>query len=157
MSLDLHVSPVQVSFSGIAVQEIPSDYQDPSGYFSNPYFAGMWSHTVERGAGDWHNISGGNFFMSDNADLGDELPRMGIDGMPSRDFSDGWVSGRMNWKIPVGWNERNSDAETSPVKTFQTYWQQFAIDRHGTVKVAKLNRWVQRGTNGVFTVGGTGQ
>ncbi len=56
MSLDLHIAPVCVSFSGIAVQEIPSDYQDPSGYFSNPHFAGMWSHTVVRGAGDRHSL-----------------------------------------------------------------------------------------------------
>ena len=62
MGLQLYVMPTNVAFSGIAVQEVPTDYRDPTGYFANPYFDTVWSHTVERHAGEWHNIAASNFF-----------------------------------------------------------------------------------------------
>ena len=157
MILELYVMPTNVSFLGVAVQEVPSAYADPHGYFANPYFRNVWSHTKERHAGEWHNIATGNFFMSDNADMGDELPRMTPEGIVTNDDRYGWSDGTMNWKIPVGWNERNSSDEDVVVKSFQTYWQQFGINAQGTLRVQKLGNWVQRGTNTVTFINGVVQ
>ena len=154
MGLELYVMPTNVAFSGIAVQEVPTDYRDPRGYFANPYFGNVWSHTVERHAGEWHNIAVSNFFMADNADMGEMLPRMKPDGTITDDLRYGWMNGTMNWKIPVGWNERNSAKGETVVKSFQTYWQQFAINAQGTLRIAKLGNWIQRGTNNIVQVNG---
>ena len=154
MGLELYVMPTNVAFSGIAVQEVPTDYRDPRGYFANPYFGNVWSHTVERHAGEWHNIAVLNFFMADNADMGEMLPRMKPDGTITDDLRYGWMNGTMNWKIPVGWNERNSAKGETVVKSFQTYWQQFAINAQGTLRIAKLGNWIQRGTNNIVQVSG---
>ena len=157
MQLELHVAPTNVSFSGIAIQEVPSNYKDPQGYFANSYFSNVWSHTRERHAGEWHNIASGNFFMLDNADMGDLLPRMTPDGSIANNTSFGWILGTMNWKIPVGWNERNASLDDMVVKSFQTYWQQFAINSQGTLRINKLGQWVQRGTNNVVQINGVAQ
>ena len=95
--------------------------------------------------------------MSDNADMGDELPRMTPEGIVTNDDRYGWSDGTMNWKIPVGWNERNSSDEDVVVKSFQTYWQQFGINAQGTLRVQKLGNWVQRGTNAVTFINGVVQ
>ena len=154
MGLQLYVMPTNVAFSGIAVQEVPTDYRDPTGYFANPYFDTVWSHTVERHAGEWHNIAASNFFMADNADMGEMLPRMKPDGTITDDSRYGWMNGTMNWKIPVGWNERNSANGETVVKSFQTYWQQFSINAQGTLRIAKLGNWIQRGTNNIVQING---
>lgn len=44
------------------------------------------------------------------------------DGTITDDLRYGWMNGTMNWKIPVGWNERNSAKGETVVKSFQTYW-----------------------------------
>ena len=66
----------------------------------------------------------------------------------------GWMNGTMNWKIPVGWNERNSANGETVVKSFQTYWQQFSINAQGTLRIAKLGNWIQRGTNNIVQING---
>lgn len=151
--LNLWRLPQDVSFKGIALQEIPSDYADPKGYFANEAFREIWSHTRARGAGHWHNVAADNYFMTDGANLGDELPRMTSAGVLTNDPTCGWIKGTMNWKIPVGWNERNSDNDDDfVVKTFQTYWQQFMIDERGTAYVSKLGWKAWRGTNNVSRI-----
>lgn len=141
------------SGKNIAMQEIPSDYKDPRGYFSNEFFRPDWSHTRDRRAGEWHNIGRDNFFMDDGANVGAELPRMRPDGTLTGDLRYGWMEGSMNWKIPVGWNGFNSDNDDDlPVKSLTPYWQQFYIDKEGTVRVAKLGWIASRGTNNVSRV-----
>ena len=157
MELTLTILPTNVSFMGIAVQEVPSDYKDPQGYFTNQYFDFAWSHTTNRGAGVWHNIQTENFFMLDNAEMGDWLPRMKPNGETTEDTRYGWFDGTMNWLIPVGWNERGADEADVPVKTFTTYWQSFSMTPEGTLKVQKLKNYVERGTNSVVRLNGAVQ
>lgn len=92
--------------------------------------------------------------MADNADMGEMLPRMKPDGTITDDSRYGWMNGTMNWKIPVGWNEQNSANGETVVKSFQTYWQQFSINAQGTLRIAKLGNWIQRGTNNIVQING---
>ena len=154
MELELVVLPTNVSFMGIAVQEVPTDYNDPQGYFANSYFDVVWSHTTNRGAGAWHRIQAGNQFMYDNAEMGDSLPRMTPDGEITDSLSYGWIAGSMNWMIPVGWNETGSSEDDTPVKQFALYWQRFRMATDGTLEVEKLGNVVQRNTNSVVRLNG---
>lgn len=155
MDLELVILPTNVSFMGIAVQEIPSDYKDPQGYFANSYFDVVWSHTTNRGAGVWHEILAHNYFMNDYAELGDRLPGMTASGEIADDDTYGWIAGSMNWFIPVGWNENGSDETDTPVKQFCVYWQRFRMASDGTLEVEKLRNVVQRKTNTVVRLNGT--
>ena len=154
MELELVVFPTNVSFRGIAVQEVPTDYKDPQGYFANSYFDVVWSHTTNRGAGAWHRIQAGNLFMYDNAEMGDQLPRMTPEGEITDSLSYGWIAGFMNWRIPVGWNETSASEEDVPVKQFVVYWQRFRMESDGTLEVEKLGNVVQRNTNSVVRLNG---
>ena len=154
MELELVVLPTNVSFMGIAVQEVPTDYKDPQGYFANEYFDFAWSHTTNIGAGVWHDIQVGNRFMYDYAEMGDQLPRMTPDGDITDNWSCGWIVGSMNWMIPVGWNETGSSEEDTPVKQFAMYWQRFRMASDGTLEVEKLGKVVQRNTNSVVRLNG---
>ena len=154
MELELVVLPTNVSFMGIAVQEVPSDYKDPQGYFANSYFDIAWSHTTNRGAGVWHSIQAENLFMYDYAEMGDRLPRMTPAGEVTDDYTYGWITGTMNWKIPVGWNENGVDETEPPVKQICIYWQRFRMASNGTLEVEKLSNVVQRATNTIIRLNG---
>ena len=154
MELELVIIPTNVSFMGIAVQEVPSDYKDPQGYFANSYFDVVWSHTTNRGAGVWHNIQANNIFMYDYAEMGDSLPRMTPTGEITDNETYGWITGAMNWMIPVGWNSPSSTATDLPVKQICVYWQRFRMASDGTLEVEKLDNVVQRKTNTVVRLNG---
>ena len=154
MELELVILPTNVSFTGIAVQEVPSDYKDPQGYFANPYFDFCWSHTTNMRAGAWHNVQANNLFMYDCAEMGDQLPRMTLTGEVTDSYAYGWISGSMNWMIPVGWNEIDSENTDVPVKQFCIYWQRFRMASDGTLEVEKLTNVVQRATNSVVRLNG---
>jgi len=154
MDLELVILPTNVSFMGIAIQEVPSDYKDPQGYFANSYFDVIWSHTTNRGAGVWHNIQAHNYFMNDYAEMGDRLPRMTPTGEITEDDTYGWIAGTQNWLIPAGWNENGSGETDAPVKQFCVYWQRFRMASDGTLEVEKLANVVQRKTNTVVRLNG---
>ena len=140
MDLELVILPTNVSFMGIAVQEVPSDYKDPQGYFTNSYFDFAWSHTTNMKAGVWHNIQAHNYFMNDYAEMGERLPGMTTSGEIAEDGTYGWIAGTMNWFIPVGWNETGSGETDTPVKEFCVYWQRFRMASDGTLEVEKLEK-----------------
>ena len=154
MDLELVILPTNVSFMGIAVQEVPSDYKDPQGYFANSYFDFAWSHTTNMKAGVWHDIHAHNYFMNDYAEMGERLPGMTTSGEIAEDDTYGWIAGTMNWFIPAGWNETGSDETDSPVKQFCVYWQRFRMESDGTLEVEKLANVVQRKTNTVVRLNG---
>ena len=154
MDLELVILPTNVSFTGIAVQEVPSDYKDPQGYFANAYFDFAWSHTTNMRAGVWHDIHAHNYFMNDYAEMGDRLPGMTASGEITDEDAYGWIAGTMNWFIPVGWNENGSDATETPVKLFCVYWQRFRMASDGTLEVEKFDNVVQRKTNTVVRLNG---
>ena len=154
MELELVILPTNVSFMGIAVQEVPSDYKDPQGYFANPYFDFMWSHTTNMRAGVWHNIQAHNVFMYDYAEMGETLPNMTLDGEIADEDVYGWIAGTMNWFIPAGWNEAGSGETATPVKQACVYWQRFRMEPDGTLEAEKLDYVVQRKTNTVVRLNG---
>ncbi|MBQ4199054.1 MAG: hypothetical protein II649_04140, partial [Kiritimatiellae bacterium] len=154
MELELLLLPTNVSFMGIAVQEVPSDYKDPQGYFANGYFDFAWSHTTNRSAGVWHIIQARNLFMYDYAEMGDALPRMTPSGEITDDWAHGWIAGSMNWMIPVGWKGPEAVNANEPVKQACVYWQRFRISPDGVLEVEKLGYVVQRNTNSVIRLNG---
>ena len=157
MGFDMYILPTNVSFMDIAVMEVPSEYMDPQGYFANPYFDYAWAHTTDMKAGVWHNIGVGNFFMQDCTEMGDRIPRIKPNGETSFEPIYGWIVGSMNWRIPVGWNCRNSEPGDPALKEFMVYWQSFRMSIEGTLEVEKLSNTVQRATNSVIRLNGVVQ
>ncbi len=152
MELELVILPTNVTFKGISAMEVPSDYSDPQGYFTNTYFDVVWSHTTNMHAGIWHKVRVDNIFMYDRATMGDVLPRMTPTGEITQDLRYAWISGSMNWYIPVGWNEQDLANAIGPVKVFTNYWQRFRMSATGTLEVEKLGYTVERATNSVIRI-----
>ena len=63
--LSLYVLPMNVSFSNIAIEEIPNMTGVHSGYFGNPQLEQLWYHTRSQGAGRWWKVEEGNCFADD--------------------------------------------------------------------------------------------
>ena len=142
MSLQLYVLPMSVSFSGIALEEVPSTIGTHTGYFADSFWQPDWYHLQEQGAGDWTNIQTGNFFMEDKVSL-------------FRECAPPWQAGTITWHIPIGWNERNTTGNVQPLKELPvTYSQVFHITDDGTLDVSKLGHTVARSTNDVIILNG---
>jgi hypothetical protein len=156
MELEIYILPATVSFSGIAMEEIPSTRGEHSGYFSNLYFMDNWYHTVDKGAGSWSNVKPDNFWDIDQAIMGDHLPLQKSDGSMTWNLLEGfWRDGLMIWHIPWGWRDRNAEPDDLPVKTLTTYYNQtFSITSNGTLSVSKFGNTVSRGTNNVIQLNG---
>ena len=156
MDLRIYVLPDYVSFSGISVEEVPSMEGIHQGYFANLAFSNIWYHTVEMGAGIWANLTPDNYWGTDHAWLGDELPREMPDGTMTYDMSQGaWSDGLLVWEITWGWAASNSENGAVPVKTISSRFDQtFQIDEFGTVEVSKFGHTVVRGTNDVVLLDG---
>ena len=143
MTLQLHVLPMTVSFAGISMEEVPTTTGNHTGYFASGYWSQNWYHTRDVGAGDWTNIQPGNFFFEDTAELWHECAQP-------------WQAGMIEWDIPIGWNERNTAGNMTPVKQVTVvYHQNFAITSDGSLSVAKLGHVVTRTTNDVIMLNGT--
>ena len=149
MSLELYITPSNVCFGNIAMEEVPTGMGLVGGYFENEEFSAMWAHTRERRAGQWKNVGNDNLFMlGDEATLGDELPPMTPDGVLTNDVAFGWQHGAIVWTIPLGWNEHGTSGETAPIKTNAVpELQEFVITPDGTLTIAKAGHCVSRGTN----------
>ena len=119
MEFVLKVKPLDVCFSGIAVEEVPCDIGSREGYFSYPMFAYLQSHTFDNGAGRWSNVRVNNILeLTDVAAIESLIPRITADGILTNDLSFGWIDGRVEWDIPMGWGEKNSVIGDNPYKKF---------------------------------------
>jgi hypothetical protein len=156
MNLRIYVLPETVSFSGIAMEEIPSTQGSHTGYFENPYFAKIWYHTEEMWAGRWGNIDYENYWDVDRAWGGDEMPHEKQDGTVTFNLNEGaWRNGDIVWNISWGWAEKDRKPGDSPAKPLATpYNQEFHIDASGTLSVSKFQHTAVRGTNDVFRLNG---
>ncbi|MBR4258676.1 MAG: hypothetical protein IKQ17_06580, partial [Kiritimatiellae bacterium] len=157
MNLEIFVQPETVSFSGIAMEEIPSTTGIHEDYFSNIYFESEWYHTEARGAGKWINIKASNLWDTDHAWFAGELPRVLPNGEVTFDMTYGtWTNGTMVWNISWGWADHGAeDGITAPVKSISTpYNQTFTFTEDGTLTVSKFQHSVSRGTNGVIRLDG---
>ena len=149
MMFQLFILPLSVSFSEIAVEEIPSNQGIHTGYFSNPYFAGSWYHTVERGAGRWWDVGYYNVWATDTADWVNALPRCFPDGTVTFNPDEGaWSDGTIVWFINCGWAEKGRRPGDPHVREFaEPNDQMFHIDERGTFTISKFQHLVARGTN----------
>ena len=160
MKLYLYVTPLDVSFSEIAVQEVPCFTYTVEGYFRNPYFNGVFAHTGGQwgaGAGRWSNVNvaDNRLRFYDTAAYETKIPWLTPSGAPTTNPACAWTEGHAYMDTPLGWNVKDTSGNTPPYKQFGENLQQvFRIDRHGRVGVFKLDNGVTRTTNDVMTIFG---
>ena len=82
MRLYMYVTPLEVSFSEIAIEEVPCFTGETHGYFKNPYFNGVFAHT----GGSAHAWTEGHAYM-DNP-LGWNVKDTSGDTPPYRQFGE---------------------------------------------------------------------
>ena len=144
-----YVTPFTVSFSRIAVEEVPCDQGSAEGYFRYATTSNLWSHTRYAGAGQWYDVSSSNKMdeepdSKDMAAITNELFAITSDGTLTNDYSFGWMGGITTWQIPFGWNARGTRGEIEPVGTFGGTIQEFYIDRWGHTAVRKFGNQATR-------------
>ena len=160
MELYLYVKPFNVSFSEIAVEEVPCFTYEARGYFSNPYFNGVFAHTGGSwgaGAGTWMNVNvGDNRLLGyDTAAYNAKIPWLTPNGTPTTNAAYAWTYGFALTDNPFGWNVKGTTGDTPPYKQFgEDIQDEFMIDNRGSVGVAKLYNRVLRTTNDVITLDG---
>ena len=160
MELYLYVTPMDVSFSEIAVQEVPCFTYTVEGYSENPYFNGAFAHTGGQwgaGAGRWMDVGldGNRLQGQDTAAYEVKIPWLTPSGNSTTNPVCAWTEGHAYMDTPLGWNVKGTRGNTPPYKQFGESLQQvFRIDRHGRVGVFKLDNSVIRTTNDVVTLMG---
>ena len=121
MIMDIYILPLAVSFSEIAVEEVPCDIGVATGYFSFPAMAGAASHTTQNGAGTWCNVDDDNKMGVDRPGIYGELLPMTPDGTLTNDMSVGWLEGTLYWPTPFGWNVKGTTGSQPAHKQFATW------------------------------------
>ena len=156
MRLHLYVEPMDVSFSEISVEEVPSYTYDAKGYFANPYFNGMLGHTRLAGAGCWGNVDKDNRIgEEDEAGYREKVPWLTPNGMVTTNAAYAWTDGEVYIDNPFGWNVAGTKGDILPYKEFGHDIQNtIRIDGQGRVGVFKLDNWVSRTTNDVVRLYG---
>ena len=158
MQLGIYVLPVDVSYSGLMVEEVPCDRGSHGGYFDNVIFSGIWTHSSENGAGRWWNVSVvdnrvGGEDMVDTVAIVSDLPRVSSDGEYTDDLDSSWMDGYVEWEVPFGWNA--IDGEQAPYREFATDTRhRLEIDASGTVRILKLANEVIREISGKVLLNG---
>ena len=148
MQFDMYVGPMDVSFSNIYVEEVPSLNGTHSGYFNSLYFQESWSHTVANGAGNWLCVDVRNKSGIDVAALTNSLFRVNDAGLLVDDEKYSWRNGHIEWEVPYGWHTNDLVDCFSPFKKFaEDVKQRFTITSNGTVMIEKFNNSVMRMTN----------
>ena len=154
-----YIGPMNVSFHGVRFFEVPcTNVVPPVGYYATTNYSGPVSHTDAAGAGYLHTLKDGNYWAIDEA--GRDVPYQN------------WSTGRMEWKIPIGWKrfmhdeddsvraddpdfERHYNISSRPLligNRNDMYKQIFAIESDGTASVSKFgyklsrSRWWLKGT-----------
>ena len=150
---DFHIRPLDVSFEWLKMEEVPCTVGERQGYFSDPSFAVMGSHTEEMGAGVWCEIGADNRMgEGDDARITMELMRIDSNGNFTEDESCGWSEGSISWDIPFGWTsvlKADRHANAKPEGTFDSGTKQrFAITATGSVSVEKFGNTARRDIDG---------
>ena len=148
-----YVGPMNVSFHGIMVSEIPCAHTNmPSGFFATTNYTGRWTHSFvfDDGWGMATRVGTNNYWTVDRA---------GHSGT-----YDNWSAGRLVWDVPIGWfrmrfdgDDRhgvaetehacNSNAATRPLLIGgapNAYQQVFSISEDGTVSIEKHGHALSR-------------
>ena len=139
MRLYPYITPLEVSFSGISMMEVPSSGGGPSGYFTNEMFSAFWHHTTDRGSGVWHHPSNENFFFYDT-------PSFDLYCPPPL------AHGTIVWTIPLGWGENDAITTNDVCDTVDTEYQQiFTLDEIGSLRIDKFGQWIKVSGDGRIT------
>ena len=155
MELYLYITPLEVSFSEISVEEVPCLTYEADGYFTNPYFNGAFAHTGGQwgaGAGTWLEVLRDDNMVDgiDTAAYNDKIPWLTPSGVPTTNVAYAWTDGLVYIDNPFGWHVKSTSGNTPPHKVFGEYIHDtIMLDRHGRVGVWKLDNWVERSTNDV--------
>ena len=155
LEFDLYVLPLDVSFSGLAVEEIPCDIGSRSGYFLNNHFTNLLSHTSDNGAGNWLLLSADHLCGVDAPGIYTTLPRVTPNGVLTNDLNFGWTYGTLTWAIPYGWNEGiTNHASLVRGRFAEDTVHENVIFKTGKTGVRKLRQAVTREINGTIYLNG---
>ena len=155
LTIDLYVLPLDVSFSGIRIEEIPDVGGSHSGYFADTFFMSEWFHGEDEGAGDWREVYGNNKFLNDEAGFKRALPQLDSTGFVSTTGTNGWANGNLTWEVPCGWADSNVQKGDDPIGTFANGSRQvMTIDAQGNVEVQKHGNAVRREISGGIILNG---
>ena len=154
LAITNYVGPMNVSFHGIMVSEIPCTHTNmPSGFFATPNYTGQWTHKniFDVGWAMATRIESNNYWTVDRA------------GHPGT--YNNWSAGRLVWDIPIGWVRMRFDgdvrhgvdvAEHAGYTNVNTralliggsqdvYQQVFSISEDGTASIEKHGHSMSRG------------
>ena len=154
LAITNYVGPMNVSFHGIMVSEIPCVHTNmPSGYFATTNYTGQWTHwrIFDYGWGMATRIATNNYWTVDRAGYSAEYTN--------------WSAGRLVWDIPIGWvrmrfdgDDRHGVDEVEHVGYTNTntralliggsedaYQQIFSISEDGTATIEKHGHTMSRG------------
>ena len=158
MKLYLYVKPLDVSFSQIAVEEVPCSASafTATGYFNNPYYDNAFGHTPQAGAGRWGNVGLDNKFGDhDETGYTDKVPWLTPGGLETNDAAYAWTDGEVYIDHPFGWNVYDTTGDTLPYRRFgEDTRVRILLDVRGKVGMFKLDNWVERSTNGMVRLWG---
>ena len=139
MELEPYITPLDVSFFGVKVMEVPTTGSVPVGYFANPLFEPIWNHTKERKAGVWHRPRQDNYFFADAPSFGEYCPPPHSRGV-------------IDWAIPLAWGDDDAEDVPDAVGGLGTvYHQVFTLDAEGGLRIDKFSQWIHCSADGVVT------
>jgi len=150
LTMNFQILPLDVSFQGISIEEVPSTIGVQTGYFTHPYFNNVRCHSRENGAGVWSMVGVDNItYGRDTAGQTQCLPRMTEHDEITNDPSVGWKIGSNIWSVPFGWNISGTTGASEAYKAFAANTVQvFTMDATGTAGVSKLNNEAVREISG---------
>lgn len=156
---EFYVKPFDVSFSKIAIEEVPCTTGTHSGYFADPSFSVIWCHSVANGAGEWCSIEEltNKMGINDTARITMELLRIDGDGNFTDNPAYSWANGEITWDIPFGWGAKPQGNRASAVlyKQFDPgAGHRITIVPSGTVSVRKFGNEATRDIQGTTYLNG---
>ena len=155
LTMTLHAIPLDVSFLGVKIEEVPDVGGSHSGYFADTFFMSEWLHGVAQKAGTWLEPYGDNAFLNDEAGFIRALPQLGENGFVSDEGTKGWKSGNLTWSVPCGWASSDVQDGDDPVGVFaQEAKQVMDIDANGNCEVRKHANRVRRNVDDTVFLNG---
>lgn len=125
--IDVYFGPTNVSFENVWLEEGFAQAENVSGWFLWPGKAK--NHDEETGASVPFELRSHNFFTD----------------YISSDFTEGpWISGTLDWNIPIKWWIDKPDCVTTNFHSLTTVTQSFSIQANGTMTVKKCGVGVSR-------------
>ena len=156
---EFYATPLDVCFSGIAMQEVPSTVGERFGYFADPAFAVISCHSFAMGAGVWLGVDNNNRMGNhDTASMTMGLQRVDANGNFTENTSCSWRYGWVTWEVPFGWASKEILTANSSAHMIEQFdpnsGSRFVITQSGDVTVRKFANEAKREINGTVTLNG---